>query len=38
MISSRVSAACDRLAGGGLNDFVLGALRDLAIRYTNRSW
>ncbi len=38
MISSRVSAACDRLAGGGLTDFVLGALRDLAIRYTNRAW
>ncbi len=38
MISSRVSAACDRLTGGGLNDFVLGALRDLAIRYTNRAW
>ncbi len=38
MISSRVSAACDRLAGGGLNDFVLGALRDLSIRYTNRAW
>jgi len=38
MISSRVSAACDRLAGGGLDEFVLAALRDLAIRYTNRAW
>jgi geranylgeranyl diphosphate synthase type I len=36
MISRRVSAACDRLAAGGLNDFVLGALRDLAVRYTDR--
>jgi geranylgeranyl diphosphate synthase type I len=37
MISSRVNAACERLAGSGLNGFVLGALRDLAIRYTNRA-
>ncbi|HEY4464340.1 MAG TPA: polyprenyl synthetase family protein [Streptosporangiaceae bacterium] len=36
MISRRVSAACDRLAASGLNDFVLGALRDLAVRYTGR--
>ncbi len=36
MISSRVAAACDRLSGSGLDDFVLTALRDLAIRYTNR--
>ena len=38
MIGSRVSAACERLEGSGLNPFVLGALRDLAIRYTNRVW
>ena len=37
MISSRVAAACDRLSGSGLDDFVLSALRDLAIRYTNRA-
>jgi geranylgeranyl diphosphate synthase type I len=37
MISSRVAAACDRLSGSGLGDFVLSALRDLAIRYTNRA-
>ncbi len=37
MISSRVAAACDRLTGSGLDDFVLSALRDLAIRYTNRA-
>jgi geranylgeranyl diphosphate synthase, type I len=36
MISRRVSAACERLADSGLNDFVLGTLRDLAIRYTDR--
>ena len=36
MISRRVSAACARLTGSGLNGFVLGALRDLAIRYTDR--
>jgi geranylgeranyl diphosphate synthase type I len=38
MISSRVNAACERLDGSGLNGSVLGALRDLAIRYTNRAW
>ena len=38
MIASRVSAACERLDGSGLNGFVAGALRDLAIRYTNRAW
>jgi geranylgeranyl diphosphate synthase, type I len=38
MIGSRVRAACARLDGSGLNGFVLGALRDLAIRYTNRAW
>jgi hypothetical protein len=32
-----VAAACDRLSGSGLGDFVLSALRDLAIRYTNRA-
>lgn len=37
MISRRVTAACDRLAGSGLDDFVLTALCDLAIRYTDRS-
>jgi geranylgeranyl diphosphate synthase, type I len=36
MISRRVSAACGRLAASGLNDFVLGALRALAVRYTDR--
>lgn len=36
MISRRVSAACDRLAGSGLDGFLLAALRDLAIRYTDR--
>jgi geranylgeranyl diphosphate synthase type I len=36
MIASRVRAACERLDGSGLNGFVLGALHDLAIRYTNR--
>jgi geranylgeranyl diphosphate synthase, type I len=38
MIGSRVRAACARLDGSGLNGFVLGALRSLAIRYTNRAW
>ena len=37
MIHGRVAAACDRLAGSGLNDFVLSALQDLAIRYTDRA-
>ncbi len=38
MIGSRVRAACAQLDRSGLNGFVLGALRDLAIRYTNRAW
>jgi len=37
MIVRRVSAACARLPGRGLDGFVLAALRDLAIRYTDRA-
>jgi geranylgeranyl diphosphate synthase, type I len=37
MIAERVTAACDRLATGGLSPFVRGALTDLAVRYTDRA-
>lgn len=37
MIGSRAAAACDSLSGAGLNDFVLAALRDLAVRATDRA-
>jgi geranylgeranyl diphosphate synthase type I len=37
MISSRVSAACAQLADGGLGGFVTAALRDTALRCTDRA-
>jgi geranylgeranyl diphosphate synthase, type I len=37
LIGERVTAACDRLVGSGLNLFVRNALADLAIRYTDRA-
>ena len=37
MIGSRVDAACGRLSGAGLDDFVVAALRDLAVRATDRA-
>jgi hypothetical protein len=37
MIASRVAAACDGLAGVGLDGFVRGALDDLAVRATDRA-
>ena len=37
LISERVAAACDRLAGGGLSPFVRHALTELAVRYTDRA-
>jgi geranylgeranyl diphosphate synthase type I len=37
MIGSRVTAACDGLSAAGLDEFVLAALRDLAVRATNRA-
>jgi geranylgeranyl diphosphate synthase, type I len=37
MIGSRAAAACDSLSDAGLNDFVLAALRDLAVRATDRA-
>ena len=37
MIASRVAAACDGLAGIGLNGFVRAALDDLAVRATDRA-
>jgi geranylgeranyl diphosphate synthase type I len=37
MIASRVAAACDGLSGAGLDGFVLAALRDLAVRATDRA-
>jgi geranylgeranyl diphosphate synthase type I len=37
MIDSRVAAACGSLSGAGLNDFVLAALRDLAVRAADRT-
>jgi hypothetical protein len=36
MIETRVTVVCASLAGAGLNDFVLAALRDLAVRAANR--
>jgi geranylgeranyl diphosphate synthase type I len=36
LIADRVTAACDRLAGGDLSPFVRHALAELAVRYTNR--
>ena len=37
LISERVTAACDRLAAGGLSPFVRHALCELAVRYTDRA-
>ena len=37
MIDSRVRAACAGLDGAGINDFVLAALRELAVRATTRA-
>ncbi len=37
LISQRVTAACDRLAAGGLSPFVRHALCELAVRYTDRA-
>jgi geranylgeranyl diphosphate synthase type I len=37
LISQRVTAACDRLAAGGLSPFVRHALCQLAVRYTDRA-
>jgi geranylgeranyl diphosphate synthase, type I len=37
MIESRVQVACASLSGAGLDGFVLGALRDLAVRATFRA-
>jgi geranylgeranyl diphosphate synthase type I len=37
MIDSRVAAACGSLSGAGLGGFVLAALRDLAVRATDRT-
>jgi hypothetical protein len=36
MIGSRVTAACASLSGAGLGGFVRAALRDLAVRATDR--
>jgi geranylgeranyl diphosphate synthase type I len=38
MIGARVRAACAALAGAGIDDFVREALRDLAVRATDRAW
>jgi len=37
LIGARVTAACDRLADGGLHPFVRLALTELAVRYTDRA-
>jgi hypothetical protein len=37
MIGSRVTAACGGLSAAGLDEFVLAALRDLAVRATDRA-
>ena len=37
MIGSRVRVGCAGLAGAGIDDFVLAALRELAVRATSRA-
>jgi geranylgeranyl diphosphate synthase, type I len=37
LIGERVTAACGRLAAGGLSPFVRNALTELAVRYTDRA-